>query len=240
MANRRMVPKSLSVSKSFNSLGEFAQVLYLMITPHLDDFGKLDGDPEVIKALVLPMSSKPVKDFELALSELAEVHLIDLYEVNDQKIIKQISFEDDQTGLNKRTRSKYPNKDGSSENFQEFPRTTIAKEENRTELNGTEFNKSEDKGVGNIPDALNKKFELANPKTFKPNSDGELASVDIWRQLEPNNPMAFGTTYLRAFRLGVPVNVMRAFASEIRQSNAQKPGAVFNTKVKDYLNLKKG
>jgi hypothetical protein len=235
-----MVPKSLSVSKPFNTLSEFAQVLYLMITPHLDDFGKLEGDPEVIKALVLPMSNKTVKDFELALSELSNARLIDLYEINDQKVIRQISFEDDQTGLNKRTRSKYPNKDGSSENFQELPRITTLSEENRTEPNRTEFNKSEDKGIGNISDTSYRKFELVNPKTFKPNNDGEVASVDIWRQLEPSNPMAFGTTYLKAYRLGVPVNVMRTFASEIRQSNTQRPGAVFNTKVKDYLNLKKG
>lgn len=133
MANRRMIMKSMSVNPNFNSVSEFARLLYLMTTPHCDDFGKLDGDPVVVKALVMPLSERPVQDFEKALQELEEKKFVDWYEVNDQRVIRQTTFEEDQTGLDKRTRSKYPDKD--SENFPEVLRNSPLTKPNRTESN---------------------------------------------------------------------------------------------------------
>ena len=57
-------------------------------------------------------------------------------------------------------------------------------------------------------------------------------------KLEPNNKRAFYTTYLRAAKMGLPADCFYSFVSEIKQSNCDKPGAVFNTKVKDYFDKK--
>jgi hypothetical protein len=74
-----------------------------------------------------------------------------------------------------------------------------------------------------------------NPKTFIPSNAEEQAALDAWKELEPFNPFAFGTTYLRAVRKRLPAHLFYQFVSEIKQSHAENPGAVFNKKVADYF-----
>lgn len=235
MANRRMVVKELSYSESFNSISEFAQNLYFFTTPHLDDFGKLDGNPVTIKARVIPLSKRSVKEVENAIRELMSVGFVDWYKVDGQKIIKYLSFEEDQTGLNKRTNSKYPDNPSNSENIQEVQRSSNPTEANRSEPNSTELNKSE--GVANNKNGeITKKFKIIYPDQFDPSNDVELAAKETWKKLEPNKPQSFFPTYLAAAGKGLPENMFYQFVSEIRQSsNVRNPGKVFNKKVKDYL-----
>lgn len=242
MANRRMIPKWLSVSPEFNSVSEFAQLLYLMAQPYSDDFGKEDGEPAVVKALVLPMNKRPVEDFESALKELHNAGMIRWYVIVNQKIIFIPTFEDDQTGLNKRTKSKYP--DEPNKNFQEIPRNSQPIEQNlsepiRTEpklIKANEPNTVADKYVSGSsqPDNTNT-IRIVNPKTFVPRNAEETAAKDAWMKLEPLNPYAFVTTYLDAAKKGLPADMFYRFVSEIQQSKAIRPGAVFNSKVKTYF-----
>lgn len=74
-----------------------------------------------------------------------------------------------------------------------------------------------------------------NPKTFISSNAEEQAALDAWKELESFNPYAFNTTYLKAARRGLPAHLFYQFVSEIKQSNAEKPGAVFNKKVADYF-----
>ncbi len=241
MANRRMIQKSLSVSKDFNSVSEFAQLLYLMITPHLDDFGKVDGDPDVIKALVLPMNKRPVEDFYSAICELEKIKRIEFYEINGQKIVRQPSFEEDQTGLNKRTTSKYPDPPSyNSNNFQEVPRTSYPTEPKRTLPNLTNANRTEtvaDKSIKSIR-AILKDKELSIPTDTDIRDRHQLAAVEAWKKLEPENKLALQTTYLNAVRRGIKAHTIYQFVSEIKQDRMIKnPGQVFNKKVDDYCKL---
>lgn len=70
-----------------------------------------------------------------------------------------------------------------------------------------------------------------NPKTFISSNAEEQAALDAWKELESFNPYAFNTTYLKAARRGLPAHLFYQFVSEIKQSNAEKPGAVFNKKL---------
>ena len=140
MANRRMINKSISISLQVNRLSDFAKLLFTWMIPHADDFGRLPGEPEVIKALVVPMMKQGIKDIEKAVNEIMKENLILWYRLNDEKVIQIIKFEDHQSGLNKRTSSKFPDPDeegieflGISENF--HPKRT---KENLTEQKGIE------------------------------------------------------------------------------------------------------
>lgn len=82
---------------------------------------------------------------------------------------------------------------------------------------------------------------MINPKSFTPSNEGETAALQVSEELEPHNPLAFKTTYLRAYKRGLPPSMFYEFASEIKQdSTIKSPGAVFNKKVEDYLKSKFG
>jgi len=235
MANKRSIVKKLSYSDEFNSLSEFAQVLYLLTTPHLDDFGKIDGNPRVLKAMVLPLNERNPEDFEKAVNEMLEVGLVDCYTVDGKRVIKYLTFEEDQTGLNKRTKSSYPDNPGTSQIFQEVQRSSTATEEKRNEDNQTEVNKSEGIADKKIT------YKAEDPNKFEPKNAEQSAAKEIWESLEPDNDRAFYTTYLYAAIKGVPASEMYRFSSEIRQDTSIKnKGAVFTEKVKEYMSQRNG
>ncbi len=231
-----MISKSYSYSKEFNSVNEFDQVLFLMIQPHLDDFGKIEGEAEIVKARVLPLSKKPFKDFEIAICNLIRAGLIERYEIKGIKIIRYPKFDKEQIGLNKRTISDYPDPDGSvhSNNFHEVPRSSQPSEQNISEPNLKEVNKSEYKNVAD-KNSVKSIGEILNPNRFLPKNAAESEAKEVWLKLEPDNSRAFYTTYLKAAKQGLPGSYFRQFMSEIKQSKTDKPGAVFNTKVKGYF-----
>lgn len=145
MAERRMISKSISISEKVNSLSLFGRLLFTWMIPHADDFGRLPGSPAKIKALVIPMFEETVKDVESALEDMSASGLILWYTVNGDKYIQINNFEEHQTGLHKRTDSKYPDPKQAEEiygkdHFREIPGNSqkFPLEENRTEQNRRE------------------------------------------------------------------------------------------------------
>lgn len=121
MANRRMLSKSISTSLRVNRISEFAQLLFTWIIPHTDDFGRIDGEPEVIKALVMPFSKRKVQDFIKALIEMSQVGLIQWYRTEGKAVIEIVNSDLHQSNLiSKRTKSYFPGFGEKSELFQEI------------------------------------------------------------------------------------------------------------------------
>ncbi|KKR33483.1 MAG: hypothetical protein UT63_C0016G0022 [Candidatus Gottesmanbacteria bacterium GW2011_GWC2_39_8] len=111
-------------------------------------------------------------------------------------------------------------------------------ERNRKEIKRSEYKeKVADKNSsfkkGSDIQNLNATFD---PKLYQVKNAEEAAAMEVWLKLEPNNKLAFHTTYLNAVRKGVPSAVMYQFCSEIRQDKSiENPGKVFQKKVRDYL-----
>lgn len=258
MANRRMIHTKISYSRQVNSVSEFAQLLFTWIVPHLDDFGKIEGDPMVVKGIVMPLSPRPIEDFENAILELIKVNLIERYEANEKKVITYLKFDDHQTGgIGKRTKSRYPDPNEqlhetsrNSTNFQEIQGNALPREDNINELNQREFNtneinKSEDNNLTEEEiiadeDSFNEDTYMADPHKHVIEDEGQLAAFEAWGALEPDNPMAFYTTYLTAYHRKLPTTYFYQFVSEIKQDDSiNNPGAIFNNKVNSYFeNLK--
>lgn len=236
MALRRMLHKNISYSKQVNSLSEFQQLLFTWTIPHLDDFGRIDGDPQTLKAMVMPLSKRDVNEFEEAILKMVEVALIDRYQIKDELVIQYINFERYQTGLEKRTKSKYPEKEGlydNSQSFQEVQRNSSLTEENRIEPNLISANLNESNNF--VADSSKEVAEI-DPYDFQPTSAEETAAIEIWNKIEPNNKRAFTTTYLWAARQGLPADLFYSFYSEIRDSKTvRNQGAVFRTKALEYI-----
>jgi glucan-binding YG repeat protein len=96
MARRRMIEVTIAHDKAFNSLSEFAQLLYLRTLPHTDDYGRFEADVDVFKVRVDPFNKRPIEDYEKAMKEIADVHLWSIYEIAPDKRVLQFdpqSFE---------------------------------------------------------------------------------------------------------------------------------------------------
>lgn len=148
-----MLHKNISYSSQVNSLTDFQKLVFTWSIPHLDDFGRIDGDAEVLKAKVMPMSSYTAEDFENAVLVLEEVGLIARYTIVGKKVIVYPTFDVYQTGLAKRTKSKFPEPPlNILDKFQEIPRDSSLTQPNQTEYNQTEKNLTEE-CIDNIFDA---------------------------------------------------------------------------------------
>ena len=182
MAERRMISKSISISERVNSMSLFARLLYTWMIPHTDDFGRMTGSPMKVKALVVPMADETKEDVERALTEMVEQDLIDWYVVDGKKYIQIKNFDKHQTGLNKRTKSKYPDpKDGTpvigSGNFREVPGNSekvpeIPLEQNRT---GTELS------------AASKNTQSSKEDTTADDNGSDVAADDHLKPAESDN-----------------------------------------------------
>lgn len=137
-----MISKSLSTSEKFaglsastTGLSEFCQVLYLMMIPHTDDFGRLQGDPFTIKHQCYPASPRSDEEFQEALLALHNAELIIWYQVKGKQFVQITNFEPHQIGLHKRTESKFPNFPGKARKKMEIPSEEKGREEKGTEEN---------------------------------------------------------------------------------------------------------
>ena len=117
MARGRMISKTLGSSQRFQAvaatastqeLGLFYQLVFVLIVSHADDWGRLEGDAFTIKHRIFPVSERSESEFASALSVLHEAGLIVWYEVQRKHILEVVNFSEHQTGLHKRTASKFP------------------------------------------------------------------------------------------------------------------------------------
>jgi hypothetical protein len=165
VAEKRMLSKVISVSEKVNSLPDiFDMLLFTWLIPHTDDFGRMPGSPKKIKALVVPMiDNKSTDDVENALHHLNDAGLIIWYIVNDTHYIQINNFEEHQTGLHKRTKSKIPEPfrevPGNSGKFQKVPSEQNRTEQNRTEGKGTEQNGMDGVSVPTFDNPHNTKIQ---------------------------------------------------------------------------------
>jgi len=131
MARGRIISKSISTSEKVNRIlveklksRKFRQpalgpLLYTWLHPHADDFGRMDGSAYWIKYNVIPCIDISEKEIETILQCIVESELILWYDNGgSKKYIQIIGFEEHQTGLHKRTESKFP---GPSEKVREIP-----------------------------------------------------------------------------------------------------------------------
>ncbi|MFC1946086.1 hypothetical protein ACFLW1_02685 [Chloroflexota bacterium] len=79
-ARGRMLAPTISVSERVAALTIKAALLFTWMLSHADDQGRLSGDPNTVKALIVPLRRDiSVEDVERALSDLEDVGLIKLY-----------------------------------------------------------------------------------------------------------------------------------------------------------------
>jgi len=192
------------------SYGEFNKSLY---TTRIQPVYKPDTQSNISKSSVIEVNKSEYKE-NVAVKNIKINELASLITTNNNK--KQ-QFDENQQ------KPTITNKSQQIEEPRQIP------------TNPDEINKNQQISTNPKPYKVN---ELLDPWTYYPKNNAESEAQVAWEKLEPDNKSAFYTTYLPAARRGLPDYLFGQFTSEIRQSNAIKPGAVFNSKVKSYFEQK--
>lgn len=247
MAKARMLHGKISLSTQVNRLSLPARLLFTWMIPHADCEGRLKGDPECVKATVVPMTNWSFGRIKGYLEEMVNVGLIYYWLQSNEWFVEFVNWKRYQHIRKDRfIPSDLPSsKDGKgnqSATSSQPDGNQKATQSNINEYSLREYKKSEEREDISIADknSSNGLTKIINSKDFEPQSEGETVAKDIWEQLEPYNPLALQTTYIWAIKQGVPVQKMYEFASEIKQDaiNIRNKGAVFRKKVEGYLALK--
>lgn len=231
MATRRMLHNKISISLEVNKLDLEAQLLFTWLISHADDEGRLRGEPEYVKATVVPMKDWTFDAIAIYLNQMKQQGLIYYWEEDRHTIIQLIKWTQHQTLRPDRVkRSALPafRIDGQSSDNRLPTGNQPTAQANISEGNKEEVKKSE------IKLTVDKTF--TDPNRYDVKNADELAALEAWRKLEPDNNYAFFSTYLQAVKKGVKAEAIYRFASEIHQDKTiENKGSVFQSKVKSII-----
>lgn len=100
MAEGRFISRSIATNGQLKRVSLEADYLFSRMIPHLDREGRLDGDPDVVKAVACPLRAELTPELvATSLSELDSVGLVEWYEVDGVKVVWFPAFKEHQRGM---------------------------------------------------------------------------------------------------------------------------------------------
>lgn len=103
----RLLKESICTSESVNQLNFFQEVFFYRLIVVADDFGRMDARPAILKARLFALKDRvTLKDINGALTKLAELGMIKLYEVDGKPYLYFPTWLDHQKP--RANKSKYP------------------------------------------------------------------------------------------------------------------------------------
>ena len=114
----RIIKESIHTSESVNAMTDFQFRLWVSLITYVDDYGRGDARPAVIKGSCFPLRSKvTAKEIINALNALAKIGCIRLYDVNGKPYLCFPEWEQHQTIRNKKSRYPAPENDLNAIDF---------------------------------------------------------------------------------------------------------------------------
>lgn len=109
----RILKETIRTSKKLNQLSNFEFRLWVNLITYVDDFGRGDGNLDIIKGFVMPLRRDvTIKNIQDALTHMESIGLIDLYKVDGEPFLCFPNWSEHQRIQNKK--SKYPAPYGDS------------------------------------------------------------------------------------------------------------------------------
>lgn len=96
MAKARMLHKSISVSIQVNKMSSEARLLFTWLIAHADDEGRIHGECEYIRAVVVPLCNWSVKKVGKLLNEMLKTDLIIWWNIGEERFIQLKKWENHQ------------------------------------------------------------------------------------------------------------------------------------------------
>ena len=103
----RIIRESICTSDTLNQLSDFEERFWNRLIVNCDDYGRFDARPAILKGRLFPLlDGKTNKDMTNALSRLASVGLVELYQVDGKPFLRVVKWDKYQRIRAKR--SKFP------------------------------------------------------------------------------------------------------------------------------------
>lgn len=100
MAEGRFISRSIATNGQLKRVSLEADYLFGRMIPHLDREGRIDGDPDVVKAMACPLRGELTPELiGTCLAELDAVGLIEWYEVDGRQVAQFPAFKAHQRGM---------------------------------------------------------------------------------------------------------------------------------------------
>lgn len=107
----RLIKDSIRFSEKVNSLSDFQFRLWVSLITYVDDYGRGDARPAVIKGTCFPLRDRITnKDIDAALNALAGAGCVGLYEVDGKPYLYFPNWQSHQNIRNKKSRFPAPEK----------------------------------------------------------------------------------------------------------------------------------
>lgn len=84
----RIIKESICTSETMSKLSWFEQVLFIRLVVLVDDYGRYDARPKIIKGKGFPLDNVTDKQISIALSNLATADIVDLYIVDGKPYLQ--------------------------------------------------------------------------------------------------------------------------------------------------------
>lgn len=88
----RVIRQGFLDSVKINAMSEECQNFFIRLALVVDDYGRFDARPELLKSQCYPVSDKRLTDVSKMLAELKSKNLINLYSVNNKQYLEIIDF----------------------------------------------------------------------------------------------------------------------------------------------------
>lgn len=106
----RIIKESICTSDTVDCLSWFEEVFFYRLMVNVDDYGRLDARPAILKARMFPLKTNvSEKTIAETLSKLESAGLLRTYSVNEKLFLALITWSEHQTIRN--LKSKYPSPD---------------------------------------------------------------------------------------------------------------------------------
>lgn len=105
----RIIKESICTSESIDELGWFEEVFFYRLMVNVDDYGRLDARPAILKAKLFPLKNVTLKQVEQALIKLSTAGMVLVYEYDRKPFLQLCAWSKHQQIRNQK--SKYPSPD---------------------------------------------------------------------------------------------------------------------------------
>lgn len=186
----RLIKDSIRFSGKINSLSDFQFRLWVSLVTYVDDYGRGDARPAVIKGTCFPLRDRITnKDIDAALNALAGAGCVSLYEVDGKPYLYFPNWQSHQNIRNKKSRFPAPEK-ATCKQLQTIANNCKQLQANVPVIQSESESESESNPkprVSALDDAL-KDFAEMRKKMRKPLTDKALAlTLDELEKLAPSD-----------------------------------------------------
>lgn len=190
----RLIKESICTSGKINALSDFLFRVWACLITYVDDFGRGDARPAIIKGRCFPLrESITVTDIENGLAELADRGCIQIYEVDGEKYLCFPNWNNHQTIRNKKSKYPEPPADGSGlkaieSNCNQLK--SIASKCARNPIQSESISESESLSVSELPDDdaheiqndHNRVMDAAEDAGFKMSNDVRSSLIALYAE----------------------------------------------------------